>query len=174
MHCLSASLEDYLSAIYHLSQEHRVARAKDIAERLSVSRASVTGACKALCEKGLVNYAPYGVITLTDAGQAAAVDIQRRHRVLMDFFVNILSVSETEAEAAACRMEHCIPQSIMTRLVEFARFVRACPRTGQQWLEAFEDKSCTESIFGGECERCVESCLEQMGAPPEDARMGVS
>ena len=55
MEKLSASLEDYLEVIYNLSKQSRVARSKDIAEALGVSRASVTGALRTLTEKNLVN-----------------------------------------------------------------------------------------------------------------------
>ena len=75
---LSASLEDYLEAIFHLSAQSKVARSKDIAELLEVSRSSVTGALKTLSEKGLVNYKPYGFITLTDIGRAEAQTDQGR------------------------------------------------------------------------------------------------
>ena len=48
---LSASLEDYLEAIYHLTARQDVARSKDIADSMGVTRASVTGALRALSEK---------------------------------------------------------------------------------------------------------------------------
>ncbi len=60
---LSASLEDYLEAIFHIEQEKHAARAKDITERLQVSGASVTAALRTLAEKKLINYAPYDLIT---------------------------------------------------------------------------------------------------------------
>ena len=44
---LSASLEDYIEAIYHIVAEKQVARGKDIAARLNVSGASVTEALRA-------------------------------------------------------------------------------------------------------------------------------
>ena len=62
---LSASLEDYIEAIYHIIGEKQVARGKDISSRLEVSGASVTEALRALAKKGLINYAPYEVITMT-------------------------------------------------------------------------------------------------------------
>ena len=48
---LSASLEDYIEAIYHIVEEKLVARSKDIAIRLDVSRASVTEALRALAKE---------------------------------------------------------------------------------------------------------------------------
>ena len=41
---LSASLEDYLEAIYQIIAEKSAARSKDVAERLEVAPSSVTNA----------------------------------------------------------------------------------------------------------------------------------
>ena len=71
---LSASLEDYLEAIYNLAAEFNVVRSKNIAELLGVSKSSVTGAMRVLKKRGLANYKPYDCITLTESGQAAAVE----------------------------------------------------------------------------------------------------
>ena len=55
---LSASLEDYLEVIFHISEEKRAAKARDIADQLKVSRASVTGALQTLGKKGLSTTLP--------------------------------------------------------------------------------------------------------------------
>lgn len=58
---------------------------------------------RALAERGLVNYAPYDLITLTAEGLRAARDITRRHEVLRDFFIEVLSVNPLcRAPAAVC------------------------------------------------------------------------
>jgi len=72
---LSASLEDYLEAIWHVEAAKGAARAKDIADRLGVNASSVTAALQTLAERGLVNYAPYDIVTLTAAGRPAAVSV---------------------------------------------------------------------------------------------------
>ena len=59
---LTASQEDYLEAIYHISAEKMAARAKDISIYLDVRASSVTGALRILGKLGLVNYAPYDLI----------------------------------------------------------------------------------------------------------------
>ena len=89
---LSASLEDYLEAIFNLAGESNVARSKDIAKLLGVSRSSVTGALRILKKKGLVNYKPYDYVTLTNSGQAAAAEGTRKHNILKFFFVHVLGV----------------------------------------------------------------------------------
>jgi len=156
---LSASLEDYIEAIYHIVARKRAARAKDIAQRLHVNNSSVTGALHALSERGLVNYAPYDVITLTDEGTTVAKDVVHRHEVLRDFFVRVLSVDAVEAEDAACRMEHAVPATIVERFVRFVEFVDRCPRGGEDWLLAFAERC--GGADRGDCERCVQACVDR-------------
>lgn len=120
---LSASLEDYLEAIYNLSQRETVARSKDIADALGVSRASVTGALRTLSEKQFVNYKPYEYITLTDKGEQLAVRIARRHAILNQFFADVLGVDADLAHEAACRAEHSLGSEITPRLVAFVDFI---------------------------------------------------
>ncbi len=53
---LTESMENYLEAILNLEKTQKVARVKDIADKLSLQRGSVSGALKSLEEKGLINY----------------------------------------------------------------------------------------------------------------------
>ncbi len=116
---LSASLEDYLEAIFRVVSEKGGVRAKDIAARVGVKAGSVTGALQSLAEKKLINYAPYEVITLTSEGLHKARQIIRRHEVLKDFFVDVLGVEEAIADEGACKLEHDIPKVIFERLTDF-------------------------------------------------------
>lgn len=116
---LSPSLEDYLEVIWDLEEINTVARVKDISERLEVKRSSVTIALRTLGEKGLVNYAPYSVITLTDEGKRVGGDIRKKHNLLRTFFTDILGVDIVAANSAACVMEHGLTPSIQRRLQTF-------------------------------------------------------
>lgn len=155
---LSASLEDYLEAIFHIAADKKVARSKDISNRLGVNNSSVTGALRALAERGLVNYAPYDLITLTDEGKAVAEDVIRRHEALRDFFVKVLFIDAQTAEEGACKMEHVIPQSILERFIEFVDFVELCPRAGADWIQRFESfcKGIPDRQLCSECITLVE------------------
>jgi len=157
---LSASLEDYLEAIFQIVSGKQAVRAKDISARMGVSRPSVTGALHALSEKGLINYAPYDVITLTDEGRDIAEDVVRRHEVIHDFFVTILSVPEQQADEAACRMEHAVGEELLDRFIRFLEFVETCPRGGSDWVKGF-GYYC-DGRDGDGCERCVSRCLEDV------------
>lgn len=157
---LSASLEDYLEAIYHIIKEKQAARVKDIAKRLKVKAASVTGALRSLAKKGLINYAPYEIITFTEPGRVAAEDVVRRHNALKDFFVKVLSVDEKIADNAACQMEHCIKKPMVERLVQFAEFVDNCPRAGSKWIKGF-GYYCNNAPKLQNCEKCMRANLNE-------------
>lgn len=158
---LSASLEDYLEAIFWIVRRKQAARAKDIGKRMKVGRSSVTGALHALASRELINYAPYDIITLTDKGKAAARDVVRRHEALRDFYIKILAVDEDDAETAACKMEHAIPEGILQRFLQFVEFVDRCPRGGAKWIKGFSHY-CDHGKTAGNCERCVELVLEDV------------
>lgn len=156
---LSASLEDYIEAIYHIIAEKQVARGKDITARLGVSGASVTEALRSLSKKGLINYAPYEVITMTEEGRLAAEDVVRRHTALKKFFVEVLAINEATAELGACRIEHTAPPEIINRMVNFIKFLEVCPRAGDELIEGFAD-FCKKGRPRTNCEECVSQCLD--------------
>jgi len=134
---LSASLEDYLEAIYNLASESEGARSKDIAETLGVARSSVTGALQTLGEKGLANYRPYGCITLTKSGRAIAAEVVRKHNVLKSFFVDVLGVDEDTAQQAACKAEHAFGPEIIGRLLSFIKYVTESDKNGRYVAHEF-------------------------------------
>jgi DtxR family Mn-dependent transcriptional regulator len=134
---LSASLEDYIEAISHIVDEKKVARGKDIAKRLNVSRASVTEALRALSKKGLVNYEPYEVITLTETGKVVAGDVIRRHEALKNFFIKVLAIDDNIAEDSACRIEHAAPPEVIDKLINFVEFIEESPQKGSKLIKEF-------------------------------------
>ena len=157
---LSASLEDYIEAIYHIVDEKLVARSKEIAARLGVSRASVTEALRALARKGLINYAPYEAITMTEKGKKVAEDVIFRHETLKRFFIEVLALDEGIAEEGACKIEHAAPPEIISRMISFIDFIQRCPRGGDGLIQGF-NKFCIEGKTSFNCTDCVSSCLAQ-------------
>ena len=134
---LSASLEDYLEAIYNLSLENEVARSKDIAKLLGVAKPSVTGALKNLSLKKLVNYKPYGFVTLTEQGRLQAKAVAEKHAIIKSFFVDILGVDKTVAGKAACEIEHALGPQIMERLIGFVDFIGQNSKDGHDISKKF-------------------------------------
>lgn len=160
---LSASLEDYLEAIYRLVQAKRVARVKDIAAMLGVQMSSVTGALRSLSGKGLVDHAPYSYATLTPRGESIAREVLRRHQVLTEFLMGFLGLEPEAAERNACHMEHAIEPVVLERLTEFVEFAARCPRAGVQWVHGMAH-ACGEGNDTAHCEACIEECLAMVRA----------
>ena len=155
---LSASLEDYIEAIYHIVEEKLVARSKDIAARLDVSRASVTEALRALSKKELINYAPYEAITMTDTGRKVAEDVIYRHDSLKRFFTEVLAIDNERAEEAACKIEHAAPPEVISRMITFIDFLQVCPRGGEELLQGFA-AYCKSGNTTHDCSTCISSCI---------------
>jgi DtxR family transcriptional regulator, Mn-dependent transcriptional regulator len=116
---LSASQEDYLEAILNVADASGVARSTDIAISLGVAKPSVTGALKLLAKRGLVNYEPYGCVTLTQKGVSQAGRVAQRHEIIKSFFVDVLGVDGAIAQKAACKAEHLLGQVIISRMRDF-------------------------------------------------------
>ncbi len=132
---LSASLEDYLETILLLVQSRDEARPRDIARRLDVRAASVTGALRTLVRRGLVRHAPYGGVTLTGDGERAAAAVLRRHEGLRRFFRRVLLLDEGEAEACACRVEHAVPGPVARRFADLADYAERERLPRMRWSE---------------------------------------
>ena len=142
---LSSSLEDYLEAIFNLSKESNIARSKDIANSLGVSRASVTGALRVLKDKGLANYKPYDYVTLTETGQATAAEIAKKHKILESFFIDLLGIKPETAQEAACKAEHTLGPEIIEKLLCFIEFVSHRSENGYDLAAQFQ-KFCKKQI----------------------------
>jgi len=134
---LSASLEDYLEAIFNLADKAGQTRSKDIATELGVAKSSVTGALQLLRSKGLANYERYGCVTLTSEGQAVAREVVRKHDILTAFFVDVLGVEKETAQRAACQAEHALGSEIIGRLLSFIDYVAARSRGGSDLAGEF-------------------------------------
>lgn len=135
---LSASLEDYLEAIFNLSKDSSIARSRDIAKALDVSRASVTSALRALKQKGLVNYKPYDYVTLTDGGCCAAAKVAKKHKILKSFFEDVLGIETDVAQQAACKAEHTLGAKVIARLLHFIEFVTTNNKSSYDLAGQFE------------------------------------
>jgi len=135
---LTPSLEDYLEAILQLEEKNRVARVKDIAEKLSVQMPSVTGALKNLKSKGMIEYEKNSFINLTDQGKVLAKAVLKKHTILLRFLEQTLFLAPEKAALEACRIEHSIDQETAKRLENLSSYL----------TENFSDKDLEKIILG--------------------------
>lgn len=105
---LTVAMENYLEAVYELSQAGSGARLTDIAARMGVTKASANNAMAVLSEKGLITNEKYQEITLTPEGVTLARLVSGKHAALQRFFIEVLGVDAAIAEADACAIEHVV------------------------------------------------------------------
>lgn len=125
---LSTSLEDYLEAVYVLSEGRGFTRAGLVGARLKVSKPSVNAAIKALAARGLLEHEHYGSVRISPRGLKAGAEIAGRHSLLKDFFTSILAMPAPQAERDACRAEHALSPEALRRVQGLAVFLKAPAR----------------------------------------------
>jgi DtxR family Mn-dependent transcriptional regulator len=103
---MSDSTEEYLEALYTLTQGDKTATTTEIAKRLKVAPASVTEMLRKLANHGYVSYSPYQGVTLTPAGHRMAEKMARKHRLLERFLHDVLKIGNDKVHDEACEMEH--------------------------------------------------------------------
>ena len=99
------SAEDYLESILVLHQRRGAVRSIDIVNELGFSKPSVSIAMKKLRESGYITMAADGTITLNESGLEIAKRVYSRHKTITRLFT-LLGVSEEQAAADACKVEH--------------------------------------------------------------------
>lgn len=116
---LHESGENYLEAILILEQARGggAVRSIDVAARLEVSKPSVSRAVSILKASGYLSTPEDGALVLTETGRAAASRIYERHRVLTDLLLT-LGVSQAQAAADACLIEHDLSDESFQRIKE--------------------------------------------------------
>jgi DtxR family transcriptional regulator, Mn-dependent transcriptional regulator len=113
----SEAVENYAKAIYSL--QHRSGEpvaTNDLADRLQVTAASVSGMIKKLAELGLAEHVPYRGVQLTAAGEQVALEVLRHHRLLELYLAEQLGVPWDRVHEEAEALEHVISEDLEARI----------------------------------------------------------
>jgi DtxR family Mn-dependent transcriptional regulator len=113
---LTGPVEDYLKAIYSLGRGTDAVATNDIAQRLVLAPASVSGMVRRLAEQGLLSYERYRGVKLTDKGRRAALRTLRRHRVIESYLSSALKYPWDRVHAEAERLEHAASEELVDRM----------------------------------------------------------
>jgi DtxR family transcriptional regulator, Mn-dependent transcriptional regulator len=115
---MTQSIQDYLKRIYELNESGEAASTNDLAARLNVAPASVTGMLQKLAsaKPPLVVYKKHQGVTLTKNGEKVALEVIRHHRLLETFLVNTLGYSWDEVHREADKLEHVISEDFEARM----------------------------------------------------------
>lgn len=117
---ISLTEENYLKAIYHLSEGGtRAVLTNEIAEAMSTRAASVTDMIKRLSGKELIAYEKYHGVTITRIGRNEALSVIRKHRLWETFLVDKLGFSWDEVHDVAEQLEHIQSPLLIEKLDAF-------------------------------------------------------
>jgi DtxR family transcriptional regulator, Mn-dependent transcriptional regulator len=110
---VSASVQDYAKAVYALETRGGAAvSTNDLAARLGVTPASVSGMVRRLTEVGIVEHQPYHGVRLTEEGRRVALEVLRHHRLLELFLSQELGMSWDRVHAEAEVLEHVLSEEL--------------------------------------------------------------
>ncbi len=115
---LTQNIQDYLKHIYALTEDGGAASTNDLAARLGIAPASVTGMVQRLanCTPPLVDYRKHQGVTLTPQGEKAALEVIRHHRLIETYLVTMLGYSWDAVHEEACRLEHVISEEFEAKI----------------------------------------------------------
>jgi DtxR family Mn-dependent transcriptional regulator len=109
---LTPAHQDYLKAIYHLGRQGEDASNSALAAELGVAPASATNMVRRLADAGLVEHTRYQGVRLTPAGERAALETIRHHRLIELFLHDILDLPWDQVHEEADRLEHAISEEV--------------------------------------------------------------
>jgi len=112
----SAAVEGYVRAIDQLQDGGQEVATSTLAGHLTLSASAVTSMAQRLAQLGLVCYTPYQGVRLSAAGEALALAVLRRQRLLELFLVEVLGYRWDEVQAEAESLEHVLSETLETRI----------------------------------------------------------
>ncbi|HWC11766.1 MAG TPA: metal-dependent transcriptional regulator [Acidimicrobiales bacterium] len=107
------SVQDYLKAVYVLQSYGQEVTTSRIAARLGVAAPSVSAMVKKLVADGLARHAPYREVRLTEEGEAAALAVVRRHRLVESYLHDALGLRWDEIHDEAEILEHSVSERVV-------------------------------------------------------------
>jgi DtxR family Mn-dependent transcriptional regulator len=113
------AVQDYLKAIHSLGGDTKLVSPMDLADRLEVRAASVTGMLKRLTESRWIEYEPGKGARLTALGTAEARRVIRRHRLMELFLTQVLGLDWSEVDAEAEALEHAISPRLEQAIADY-------------------------------------------------------
>ena len=120
------AFEEYCECIFELREDNLDVIQARIADRLRVSRPSVSEMIKRLADEGLITVTD-GNIALTESGEELGQRVVRRHRLAERFMTDILGLSWALAHREAGRWEHVMSDEVEEAMRQKLGNPTTCP-----------------------------------------------
>lgn len=120
------AFEEYCECIFDLREDNVEVIQARIADRLRVSRPSVSEMIRRMTDEGLVTVEG-NVISLTASGQELAVRVVRRHRLAERFLTDVLGLSWALAHREAGKWEHVMSTEVEEAMERVLGNPTTCP-----------------------------------------------
>jgi Mn-dependent DtxR family transcriptional regulator len=124
---LTSSMQNYLETIWRLSREKGYTRISELSGALHVQPPAATRMVQKLAEMKLIKYEKYGVLVLGEEGKRMGDFLLERHGVV-DRFLKILGVTDTQRLEDTEKMEHTIGRETLRCITLFIEFAQENPR----------------------------------------------
>jgi DtxR family transcriptional regulator, Mn-dependent transcriptional regulator len=125
---LTTAEENYLKAIYHLSEGGKKSvSTNDIAAEMKTKAASVSDMLRKLGEKEVIEYRKYYGLQITESGKRQALQTIRKHRLWEVFLVDKLNFAWDEVHEVAEQLEHIHSTLLIQRLDAYLNFPKFDP-----------------------------------------------
>ncbi len=132
---LTARIEDYLEELFLLEGTGRGVTVTDLAERLKITKGTVTATVQKLVELGMVNHERYGALHLTPEGRRKGMSVFRRHEGFRAFFHEMLGLDRERSSEMACSMEHYVDSVTEERLYALLETFRRARADHEPWVD---------------------------------------
>lgn len=120
------AFEEYCECIFELREDNLEVIQARVADRLNVSRPSVSEMIHRMEAEGLITSTD-SKIRLTDLGETLASRVVRRHRIAERFLTDILGLSWSIAHHEACKWEHVITAEVESAMNNLLGTPTTCP-----------------------------------------------
>jgi DtxR family transcriptional regulator, Mn-dependent transcriptional regulator len=120
------AFEEYCECIFELHEDNLDVIQARVADRLSVSRPSVSEMIKRMEAEGLIRLRGTKIV-LTDDGNVLATKVVRRHRIAERFLTDILGLSWATAHHEAGKWEHVLSAEVEEAMNRVLNNPTTCP-----------------------------------------------
>ena len=124
---ISLSEENYLKAIFHLSDKENTVTINEISKFLDVKMPSVNNMMKKFAEKNWVRYESYKPLKITDSGKKQAALVVRKHRLTEMFLVEKMNFGWENVHEIAEQLEHIHSETFFDKMDEILNFPKYDP-----------------------------------------------